>query len=86
MAVFHRLLFAVPRRLIIASTLWGVFMKGYIPLLQSLLWVSVTLGAVFMFRQEIALVQQVFAERLEQRASLKFGPFELGEIRRDKER
>ena len=58
-------------------------MKDYIPLLQSLLWVSVTLGAVFMFRAEIALVRQVFAERLKQGASLKFGPFELGEIRRE---
>lgn len=56
-------------------------MKDYVPLLQTILWVSMILGLVFVFRAEVSLLRKIFAERLRQGAAVTLGPLELGELK-----
>lgn len=56
-------------------------MKDFVPLFQTLLWVCLALGVVFIFRKEIALIRKVLAKRLEGGASLELGFLKIGELR-----
>lgn len=58
-------------------------MKDFVPLFQTLLWVCLALGVVFIFRKEIALIRKVLANRLVHGASLELGPFKIGELREE---
>lgn len=70
-----------PHDLSLDTLTMDVPMKDYVPLLQTVLWVSLILGLVFVFRAEVSLLRKTFAERVSQGAAVKVGLFELGELR-----
>jgi hypothetical protein len=61
-------------------------MQSYIPLFQSILWISLILTLLLFFRTEIALVRGVLSKRLEEGAPFEFGWLKLGEIRKEQQR
>ncbi|CCH99993.1 hypothetical protein ACQY1Y_21475 [Microcystis ichthyoblabe FBCC-A1114] len=56
-------------------------MKDFVPLFQTILWISLIFGLVVYLRPELKLLRKVLTKRLESGSSIKVGPLEIGELR-----
>jgi hypothetical protein len=57
--------------------------KDYVPLIQTVLWITATVVVVLILRPEFAAFRTALRERLERGGSFKFGPMELGALERE---
>ncbi len=60
-------------------------MKEFVPLFQSMLWVALIIAMVIYFRQELDLIKRILSKRLESGSSVKIGPVEIGELKKEVE-
>jgi hypothetical protein len=58
-------------------------MKELVPLFQTLLWMTLLVVLVLYFRAEIDHLRKVLIKRLESGSSVKVGPVEIGELRKE---
>jgi len=56
-------------------------MKDFVPLLQTLLWVLITVVAGLFFRRELRMVRGALEKRISEGSSLEFGPVKFGELK-----
>lgn len=54
-----------------------------IPLFQTILWIALILGVLYMFRPEIRLLREEFSRRVRGGGALEIGPLKIGEIREE---
>lgn len=58
-------------------------MKEYVPLIQTVLWMLLILSGALIMRPELRELRKALVERLKSGGSVKVGPFELGEVKRE---
>lgn len=58
-------------------------LSGWVPFLQSLLWVTVIVAFAVCFRSNVRVIVESIAKRCEAGASVEIGPLKLRELRRD---
>ena len=56
-------------------------MKEFVPLLQSALWALIVVALLIYFRTVLGVLRDGLRRRIDQGASLKLGPVEVGELR-----